>query len=111
MGATTDIAKLADAWEKGEIGPLLEHCELIYETPGGRGSYHNAKVKPHFVIDTAIHSQIMDELESRRWEAKRLREDMRARAEGYTSAKNALDLIGGLPSAEGAKVYLRIFSD
>jgi hypothetical protein len=110
VGAPPDIARLTDAWLRGEIGPLLPYCEVAQIIPpGGRGNT-GKPVTTRLVIETAIWTQIMDEVESRGLSELREREDFKARAEGFTSAKNALDVLGGMPPNEAAPVYARIFS-
>lgn len=77
----------------------MPYCEIAGELPHLR-----------LAMDTALWIQVMDELEARRWHKAREAEEMRARVEGFRSAKHALDSLSHAPSTEAAPVYLRIFN-
>lgn len=99
-----DIAALADAWEQGNVEALAPYCTLEdWGTPD--------RPNVQRVIDTDLWHKIMDEVESRRWQAQRAREDMLARDSGFRSARHALAELAANPNAEAAQAYLHIFGD
>jgi hypothetical protein len=94
-----NVERLADAYDAREIDKLLPYCEIV---EGGR-------------TGTVLHwrpevgSLVMNEVFARPERARREREDLAARSEGYKNADQAIVAMKSMPGEIAGPLYFRIF--